>query len=441
MNYNAVAMTKHVQYSIVLFVGVFSFWGAGYAQPLTFNTKKIEILIDQWNSVHNRQDVQGFETLFDDHVLFYAETMPRSKATLLKKLLFVRNPGYKQRIGDDIKYTLHRNGVVKCEFSKEQWKEGAWQPTPMYLLIGFKHQGYWIIGESDPATDKKFRFQPKIGEPLQVEIVAASNSLHHKVAPEATSMAKIQTPAEADDESGWPGAFFLFGLLAFLGTGFMIIMFRDRIPVDELRERFSLYGNTVVSAYRNRLKTFTWPADLRKTFRKPAVDESTEAWTDEPFEETAPSSDEAYHVIEHSLKQDAFKKHVLKLFNPLSFTCLEVTDEKKSDDRNVLGPYPKLDVEYRGKKGVRARMQVLCVYAEDSAAGIEVPVVSEPEPTAPQERVPSYVVLGLAGPPECPDKLYLVPVEKLNTIGSKQDLLPMRRAGMFVYDAASKRLL
>ena len=39
----------------------------------------------------------------------------------MKKLLFVRNPEYKQRINSDIKYTFHENGIVKCDFTKEVW--------------------------------------------------------------------------------------------------------------------------------------------------------------------------------------------------------------------------------------------------------------------------------------------------------------------------------
>ena len=111
-------------------------------QQLTVNTQKIESLIGQWNSIHNNANIEGFENIYDDHLLFYSEHVNRSKATLLKKLLFVRNPGYRQRIGTEIKYTLHTNGVVKCEFTKEVLRNTGWDPEPMYLLVGYKNRGY-----------------------------------------------------------------------------------------------------------------------------------------------------------------------------------------------------------------------------------------------------------------------------------------------------------
>src|SRR4051812_20672077 len=93
-------------------------------QQLSINTKKIDQLIAEWNYIHNEQLSERFQNVYDDELLFYTENVPREKATLLKKLLFVRNPQYNQRIASDIKHSLYKNGIVKCEFTREISKNG-----------------------------------------------------------------------------------------------------------------------------------------------------------------------------------------------------------------------------------------------------------------------------------------------------------------------------
>jgi hypothetical protein len=394
---------KYLSLTVLTMVICFSAIG----QQLTVNTKKIELLINQWNLIHNNANVEGFENIYDDQLLFYSEHVSRSKATLLKKLLFVRNPGYQQKITTDIKYTLHTNGVVKCEFTKEVLQAGEWDREPMYLLVGFKNHGYWIIGESDFATDKENNYKPKIGEALDVEILSASiPAENNTVLSEMPVRTSISTPSGVSESISY-GGLHIFLVIALLSAGVLII-FLDRMGVKKEKARQAQQDEEVM---------------LEDDFETVILE--------------AKMPNEAYQVIENSLKQKAFRDYLLKQFDPVFFT-LKPSENGQAFKADVN---PQLTLEFNlTEKSKIPAITVQYLYKEDN--GNDLVISPEDQILFSQDRHDLYYVIGVGGPPDVPSEIYLIPAGQIksNTL-SKDDLKPFRRSGSFYFDTISCRLM
>lgn len=373
-------------------------------QQLTLNTKKIEALIDKWNLIHNQANVEGFDNIFDDQLLFYSEHVSRSKATLLKKLLFVRNPGYQQRVTADIKYTLHTNGVVKCEFTKEVLRDGEWEGEPMYLLVGFKNSGYWIIGESDHRTDQQYGYKPKIGEAVDVEVVSASVNTDNQVLfSEVAVNPTLSTPDTGGDSISW-GSLHIYLVIALLSAGVLII-FLDRMGIKKEKELQALHEE--------------------------------EMMLEDDYDVIIPETkvpNQPYQVIENHLKQKAFRDFLLKMFDPVFFK------PKQTDDVSRVYQDQRIEFELTGQKGETPAFAVQYLYKEDT--GDEINLFSETQLTGYREQRDLFFVLGIGGPPDTPNEIYLIPATNLKSeVISKDELKPFRRSGSFYYDAAARRLM
>lgn len=373
-------------------------------QQLTLNTKKIEALIEKWNLIHNQANVEGFDNIFDDQLLFYSEHVSRSKATLLKKLLFVRNPGYQQRISADIKYTLHTNGVVKCEFTRDVLRDGEWEGEPMYLLVGFKNHGYWIIGESDPRTDQQYGYKPKIGEAVDVEVVSASvNTDNQTLFSEVAVNPALSTPTDTDGSISW-GSLHIYLVIALLSAGVLII-FLDRMGV--------------------------------KKEKALQAQHEEEMMLEDDYDVIIPETkvpNQPYQVIENHLKQNAFRDFLLKMFDPVFFKY------KKFDDALNSNAEQRMEFELPGQKSETPAFAVQYLYKEDT--GEEVNLFSDTQLVGYREQRDLYFVLGIGGPPDTPNEIYLVPATELKSeVISKDQLRPFRRSGSFYYDAATRRLM
>ncbi len=371
-------------------------------QQLTVHTEKVEALIQKWDEAHNKVNPDAFPNLFDSQLVYYAEHVSQAKATLLKKLLFVRNPAYKQKISKDIRYTLHKNGVVKCEFTREVFRNGEWEASPMYLLVGVRNQGYWIIGESDPRTDSQYGYKPEIGEALEVGIVSTGNPSSNHLLSEV-SVSPTNTIKENTKSVSY-GNIHIYMVIALLGVGIFVIML-DRVAVKKEKARQEEH-------------------DLQMLEEEFVV----------VHEPKMPN--EAYQVIENNLKHNSFRDYLLKLFDPVFFT-LRTSEEttgqmltpKVNNERKLL--FNTVDSENP--------LTVYYAYRED--AGSDIKLFPPEVLTRNAASADVYYVIGIGGPPDSPDDIYLIPAPELKEESvNKEFLKPFRKPGSFFYNMAVSRL-
>jgi hypothetical protein len=394
-----------------------------HAQQLSLDSNKINRLIEEWNNIHNRHNHDAFENIYDDHVIFYAERIPRTNATLLKKLSFVRNPSYRQRITSDIKYILHTNGVIKCDFVKEEWKNSKWVAQPMYLLVGYRHHGYWIIGESDYDTDRRLRFEPPLGETANVEVI--TTTLHStKNAQESSALALTSNDNFFRDVLPFESSH-IFILLAILGTGGLVFLLVKHRPVT------TSISHPKESKQKMRIKLPSFNFDIFK--RKNDSD------YDEPILDDGDTGGEAFQIIETKLKHRSFKTFVLRLFDPVFFHLVKNHD-KLADLSDEGGP--DLEFEYRQKQNNPIVIYVHCIYREDTGATVQV---LDGEMSALHRGMPAdlqlYYVIGVGGPPDRPDEIYLIPWQSItgNTM-TREELKVFRKQGSFRFDASGGKV-
>jgi hypothetical protein len=400
-------MKRFTKYSIFILLTVF-IQAVSIGQQLTVNTPQMETLIERWNALHNSRSHTGFDQLYDDELWYYAERAPRSKATLLKKLLFLRNPTYTQKITSSVKYTLYKTGIVKCDFTIDAWKKSAWESTPMYLLIGYKKHGYCIIGEGNNETDKQFGFTPKIGDPVDVEILSGKIDDLPVDLPAKTDLNNTLS-LEAAPSSNLP----LFLIIALIGGGVLIIAFKNS---KVLKDRI---------AFRN-----------------------TEEFPVEEEEEVAENGielpNQAYHQIEHDLKQNAFKGYLIKLFDPLFFKY-EIPGPPEIT--NLPGPtvnnHCKIRFQFVSENSEPSTFIVHYIYKENT--GQEIQLLQGDELSRinlDDQQSNLYFIIAVGGPPHCPDDLYLIPARDLKSAKlSKENLQPFKKTGMFFFNKSANRLL
>jgi hypothetical protein len=388
-------------------------------QQLSVNTKKIDMLIEEWNIIHNGRVLDGFENIYDDELLYYTERIPRSKVTSLKRQLFLTNPDYRQRITSDVKYTLYTNGLVKCEFTKDVWENSKWNSYPSYLLVGFKNKGYWIVGESDYITDKKFKYTPKTGKALDVEILSGiitSDTAHVKA--KKISTAGVRSVPEKDVISLQKDQVYIVGGL--LGVSVLILL--------------------ISLSFKRKKKSAK-----KTTLREQSVNRGSQALgknRDLP-EEQLKVPEESYHLIEYQLKQSAFKAFVIKLFDPLSFTMHKPRAHAFLTQHGFVKELESnLEFEVNNNHSGPAWIAIQCLYKEDTGNEIRLFTPAFLQLLAQIEReIDLYFVIGIGGPPSTPDELYLIPSRQLKSERvRKEDLKAFRRSGRFFYNTEWQRL-
>jgi hypothetical protein len=411
------------KYPIPLVLTMFLCFSAT-GQQLSINTKKLDQLVDQWNTIHNDRNPEAFQNIYDDQLTYYSEPMARSKAKLLKKLLFVRNPEYAQRINSDIKYTLHDNGVVKCEFTREALKKDGWESAPMYLLVGFKNHGYWIIGESDEQTDVQFGFIPRLVESPTVEVVSASiSSRNATVSRDIMAKADFKDSGLATTEMMFVRNFLLYLVIALLSTGALIVFLRDRLSPKSGPEKLSdLNENVLIDDVMLEDDVVLGDDKLEMAYK-----ESLQRKNLPP---------ESYQVIENHLKQLAFKGYVSKQFDPLFFII-----QPSEETSTPAGPgfesniYPKLLVRYHSTSGNPVDFVIRCIYCEDTGEEIRLLPVDQ------GRSGQLYYAVGLGGPPDTPDELYLVPADQVTSeVVTKTELASFQKTNVFFFNNTVQKL-
>lgn len=419
---------------------------AAIGQQLVLKTKKIQLLIEEWNIVNNARSVSSFQDIYDQKLLYYGERMTRKKAISLKKEFFDSKSDFRQRIASEVDYSLHSSGIIKCEFLKETWENGEWKPHLAYLLVNYRDSRFWISGESDHATDKSMGFVLDLGEPLEMEgITQKLNSAVDSSSIGSTVESPVARRTKADGFSLKSKTltirldYLLILAGAVFAGGVLILLARN---ISSKRKRKKSYNRSSQSSYPvaphlpptqavNKVREIK-PESIATEVREPV-----RAVVSEPeYVEPPVMVDNSYQGIENHLKQSAFRNYVVGLFQISNFKYIKPKPNSISpSDQDGDDPQPILEFQGESENGVE-NFGVQCLYREDTASS-EITVFSQEHLDFNRqfvEEIDLYYLLGIGGAPEKPNGLYLLPARQLNaTVILKEDLRNFRKSGMFLY--------
>ena len=137
---------------------------------------------------------------------------------------------------------------------------------------------------------------------------------------------------------------------------------------------------------------------------------------------------------ENKAKGDAFERFVVKNFDPKYFTLQEWRSDKYVDGiYPVSSHFPDLEVFFDFKsKGIRQLFAIECKWRKGYFKnGIEWAhdyQIRNYKEYADTIKIPVFVVIGVAGEPEKPHELFIVPLQKMeNCVISKTDLMKYKK--------------
>jgi hypothetical protein len=137
---------------------------------------------------------------------------------------------------------------------------------------------------------------------------------------------------------------------------------------------------------------------------------------------------------ENKAKGDAFEKFVVKNFDTRYFTLQEWRSDKYVDGiYPVSNHFPDLEVIFDFKsKGIRQLFAIECKWRKNYfnnriewASDYQLKNYKDYADTI---KIPVFVVIGVAGDPEKPQELFIVPLQKMeNCFISKSELMKYRK--------------
>jgi hypothetical protein len=401
-------MLKLFKYVVLFFLPVFINHTA-VSQELTIHTKEIELLIEEWNILHNGHIPDGFKNIYAEQILFYTEQMPRTKAIRLKKKLFARKPDYRQRIHPDIQYTGYTSGIIKCQFTKDVWEKSKWKPYPSYLLVKYEQERHWIVGESDLPTDHNLSYKLELGKEAELKILPEKIASIKKDSVKESAMTgkNPYTMLLRSKEMITVPKRYIFFLIILLISGGLLIFLSESVRV-------------------------------RKKKRKSKIEKKVDAKTRVNQEIQKKVMIEPFVLIENQLKQSAFKTFVLSLLDPVYFTYIKARE-------NVITPgnpmendiEPLLEFQLKNNQAGPKTFAIQTLYREDTGE-TDVELFSERRlrfNNQFEREIDLYYVVGVGGPPEHPNDLYLLPSQQVKTMFlSKETLRPFRKTGRFTFN-------
>lgn len=137
---------------------------------------------------------------------------------------------------------------------------------------------------------------------------------------------------------------------------------------------------------------------------------------------------------ENKAKGDAFERFVVKNFDPKYFTLQEWRSDKYVDGiYPVSNHFPDLEVFFDFKsKGIRQLFAIECKwrksYYKNSIEWARDYQIRNYKEYADTIKIPVFVVIGVAGKPENPQELFIVPLQKMeNCTISKNDLMKYKK--------------
>ena len=444
-------------------------------QQLVIKTKKIQLLVEEWNIVHNARSTNSLADIYDQRLDYYGERMTRKKAISLKKAMFTSKSDYRQKIASDVEYSLHTSGIIKCEFLKEAWENGGWKPYLSYLLVSYRDGRFWVVGESDHATDKSMGYTLNIGEPLELEGLTEDAAAKDSITEAGGStVASSANPfSERGDMITMKKNYFYMLIGGILGGSLLIIgivAFVSR--KGNKRSRTRNYNDYPSQNYSQRPVAFPPSNEIRseeQTKRvetimtpppvnvsavpkpvtpEPPLQEATVVEEDEDEDEdespavilqnedTTSPEEESFKGIDHHLKQASFRNYVIGLFKLSNFTYVKPRANSVSPGSfDADDPQPIVEFQGESESG-RENFGVQCLYREDEG-GPELKMFSQEHLKFNSQfvnEIDLYYLVGVGGAPEKPHGLFLIPAKQLTTTSLTRDQLKnFRKSGLFLY--------
>lgn len=163
----------------------------------------------------------------------------------------------------------------------------------------------------------------------------------------------------------------------------------------------------------------------RKVFIQPEKEMENQAENDNIKQES---------FDENKAKGDAFERFVVKNFDPKYFTLQEWRSDKYVDGiYPVSNHFPDLEVFFDFKsKGICQLFAIECKwrknYYKNSIQWAHDYQIRNYKEYADTIKIPVFVVIGVAGEPEKPQELFIVPLQKMeNGMISKNELMKYKK--------------
>jgi hypothetical protein len=325
------------------------------AQELNVDVVAVKNLVIKWNDAHTLNNLPTLLTLYSDEVSFYGTTTTPSRCISIKRAALEKADDFTQSIKTGMNLSAYSSGSIRCDFIKTVTRNNKTVDYKAYLVIKQIDGEYLIVGESDLVTDRKLKIEPDLGTKVAI------NKAKH----EATSAASIKKDAEDDAAaSSYTGTIAFAGSVA-LGIVGMFIAFRE--------------------------------------WKKRSVPKQPGEVVNAP----APSDyDKGYDFEKYIVDQFALKKDF--------FTLMEWRSDKIHN-----GTFPQSnrnpDMEYEFSfKDFTTRFAVECKYRSKTFDG-SVHIMDENKfrtyEVFHNSEMPVYIALGLAGEPNKPNEVYLIPFD------------------------------
>jgi hypothetical protein len=272
----------------------------------------------------------------------------------------------------------------------------------MYLLIRNGKHGYWIMGESDYETDKRFGFNAKLGKQLQ-----------SKFLPLKTDLTTAELLAKTDINNDFVLNKFipstklsLFLIIALIGGGVVVILRNN-------------------STFQHYLSTI--PLDDR-----PIKEEEQE---EIPVIES--NRDHEADLIKYRLNQDAFREYLFSLFDPMLFKY-----ELKNDSGSIKNRDNKIHVQFRKNSSEPTGFDIQYFYSDEVRNEMQL-FSSDLFSHIKQQSTESelYIVIGLGGSPDDPNDIYLLPAGDIKPeTYTKEELQQYKKYGLFFFSQTQHQL-
>ena len=381
------------------------------AQQLVLKTNDIQLLIEEWNIVHNARVIAGFENVYGSSVLYYGERLSRDSLISLKTKHFDINPDFRQRLTSDVTYTAYTSGVFKCDFNMEILHRGKWASRDAYLLVSLEDDQYRIVGESDHTFDKENGIVPELGE----EVAASSILRKPRESETGDTLTTAKSDSNGNDDFFTMPKGFIFMLIAFIVAGGLLIFVTESIRIRRQRAFMTAHAEPITFDQPIRAESFAAAGVAREPMK-----------TDE---------------LSSSEKQRVFESYVLTLFDPLFF---------KYQRSIVNGDTPAngsaiTEFVFHNKTNEEIKFAVISLFlqGDDDAEWklFDTETLEHNRTYSEDHAIDLYYIIGRGGAPDDPHELYLLPAHLVKyefvTPGALQ---PFRKTGMFFYNSTTKKL-
>jgi hypothetical protein len=382
----------------------------GFSQDFELDTREVLDVIKKWNYANNAMSEQSFRDIYADRLIFYSQNLPREKCIALKKSLFAKDPGFKQKIISDPVFTAYTGGVIKADFTKEVFQKGKWKQFPSYLLITYENNRYLISGESDLDTDKKLKYKLDIGVPMDIP------------QSEVRDTTQVDSVTVASDDSVDEQLLQRLEDSTLISSVTQEVLSNETVAVPK-RYVYLLIALLIVAA-----TVVLFSRRPKRSSRKSA--------------ETVSAQKETQLIR----NEKGFENFVVALFDPHYFTLKTLTRQRVYAG-NARGQdfVPSLEFEFQNKD-TRVRLAIETIFIPQlksreilSYSANQINRYHEFEDGTGMEV---YLIVGLEGDPADPKELYLIPTSELREgYMGYQELQPFRKYGMFFYNTTRRRLL